>query len=122
MENLPQHCLDNAILLRPYDYIDLKMISSGFKTRLKLSQIPDFYTINNKEYFAAEIKTEGFKVSTAALATENVLNIKLQELGGRRHVRNINFLIPTEANAKIASIEVFDDNTIFMRVPLICNF
>lgn len=70
----------------------------------------------------AEIKTEGFKVSTAALATENVLNIKLQELGGRHHVRNINFLIPTEANAKIASIEVFDDNTIFMRVPLICNF
>lgn len=68
------------------------------------------------------MKIEGFKVSTAALATENVLNIKLRELGGQRHVRNINFFIPMEANAKIASIEVFDDNTIFMRVPLIEHF
>ncbi|XP_014600094.1 PREDICTED: uncharacterized protein LOC106784755 [Polistes canadensis] len=122
MENLPQHCLDNAILLKQNDYIDLKMISSGFKTRFKLTQIPDFYMINSKEYFAAEMKIEGFKVSTAALATENVLNIKLRELGGQRHVRNINFFIPMEANAKIASIEIFDDNTIFMRVPLIEHF
>lgn len=52
MENFPQHCLDNAILLKQNDYIDLKMISSGFKTRFKLTQIPDFYTINSKEYFA----------------------------------------------------------------------
>lgn len=68
------------------------------------------------------MKIEGFKVSNAALATENVLNIKLRELGGQRHVRNINFFIPMEANAEIASIEVFDDNTIFMRVPLIEYF
>ncbi|KAK2585246.1 hypothetical protein KPH14_009947 [Odynerus spinipes] len=118
METLPQHCLDNAILLRQNDYIDLKMVSSGFKSRLKLSKIPDFYMINSKKYFAAEMKTEGFKISTAALAMENVLNIKLQELGGKRHLRNINFLIPPEANAEIASIEMFDDNTIFMRAPL----
>lgn len=64
------------------------------------------------------MKTDGLKISTAALATENVLNIKLQELGGRRHLRNINFLIPPEANARLASIEMFDGNTIFMRTPL----
>lgn len=52
MESLPQHCLDNAILLKQNDYIDLKIISSGFKSRLKLSLIPDFYSINGKEYFA----------------------------------------------------------------------
>lgn len=64
------------------------------------------------------MKIEGFKVCTAALATDNVLNIKLQELGGRCHLRNINFLIPPEANGKIASIEMFDKNTIFMRAPI----
>ncbi|KAI4496142.1 hypothetical protein M0802_008009 [Mischocyttarus mexicanus] len=122
MENLPQHCLDNAILLKQNDYIGLKMISSGFKTRFKLTQVPDFYIIDNKEYFAAVMKIEGFKVSTAALAMENVLNIKLLELGGRRHVRNINFLIPMEANAKVASIEVLDDNIILMKVPLTEHF
>ena len=65
-----------------------------------------------------EIQVEGFKVSTAALATENVLNIKIQETEGRKDVRNLNFFIPEEADPRKASVEIFNGNTIFIRAPL----
>lgn len=65
----------------------------------------------------AELKTEGFKVETATLATENILNIKLHSSEDLSHVRNLNFLIPPEASAKKVSVEIFDD-TIFVRAPL----
>lgn len=68
-------------------------------------------------YLQAEIKIEGLKVGTATLVTENMLNIKLHSTEDWSDIRNLNFLIPSEANAKKVSIEIFND-TIFMRAPL----
>lgn len=66
----------------------------------------------------AEIKVEGLKVGTAALATEEILNVKMHEIEGTKQVKNFNFLIPPEANALKVSVEVFNGNTIFVRAPL----
>lgn len=63
------------------------------------------------------MKTEGLKIGTATLATENMLNIKLHSSEELSNVRNINFLIPPEANAKEVSIEICN-NKIFMRAPV----
>lgn len=65
----------------------------------------------------AEMKTEGLKVVTAILATENILNIKLHSSEDLSTVRNLNFFMPIDANAKEVSIEILND-TIFMRAPL----
>lgn len=67
------------------------------------------------------MKSEGLKVGTATLATENMLNIKLHSSENLSYVRNLNFLIPPEANAKEVSIEVFND-TIFMRAPVVTAY
>ena len=63
------------------------------------------------------MKIEGLKVGTATLATENMLNIKLLSSEEISNVRNINFLIPPEADAKEVSIEIVND-TILMRAPV----
>lgn len=64
------------------------------------------------------MKVEGMKIGTAALANDRVLNIKLQELGHHRNVRNLNFLIPPEANAREVSVEVFHGIRIIVRAPM----
>lgn len=63
------------------------------------------------------MKIEGLKVGTATLATENMLNIKLHSSEEISNVRNINFLIPPEADAKEVLIEIVND-TILMRAPV----
>lgn len=73
--------------------------------------------VNVITHLQAEMKIEGLKVGTATLATENMLNIKLHSSEEISNVRNINFLIPSEADAKEVSIEIVND-TILMRVPV----
>lgn len=65
------------------------------------------------------MKIEGLKIGTAALASENVLNIKLHEVeGASPKVRNINFLIPPEADPRQVSVEVYNGNSIIIRAPI----
>ncbi|XP_015590461.2 uncharacterized protein LOC107265488 [Cephus cinctus] len=118
MEKLPHHCQDNGVFFRKQDYMDLDMMSDGLRTTFKFNKIPDFYTIDDQEYYAAEIKVAGLKVGTAALATEDILNVKMQEVEGGQRIRNFNFEIPPEANARKVSVEVFNGDTIFVRAPL----
>ncbi|CAL7938370.1 unnamed protein product [Xylocopa violacea] len=117
MDKLPQHCQENAITLKRNEYMNFEMMKNGHKTGFKFEKIPNFYIVDDKECFAVEMKTEGLKVGTATLATENMLNIKLLSLEDLSNVRNLNFLIPLEADAKQVSIEVLND-TIFIRAPL----
>lgn len=65
----------------------------------------------------AEMKIEGLKVGAATLATENTLNIKLHDYQDWSRIRNLNFQMPPEANAKKASVEVANDK-IFVRAPI----
>ncbi|XP_033207901.1 uncharacterized protein LOC117167232 [Belonocnema kinseyi] len=118
MEKLPRHCRENGFFFKHLDYVNLDMKSDGIRTGMKFVKVPDFYNIDDREYFATEIKIEGLKVSAAAVATENVLNIKMQETEGRKNVRNLNFLIPEEADPRKASVEIFGGNTIFVMAPL----
>ncbi|XP_076678133.1 uncharacterized protein LOC143374119 [Andrena cerasifolii] len=117
MDTLPYHCRENAITLKQNEYMNFEMVSNGVKSGLKFDKVPNFYIIDNKEYYAAEVKIEGLKVGTATLAVENMLNIKLHSSDDLLYVRNLNFLIPADANARKVSVEIFND-TIFMRAPL----
>lgn len=140
MDTLPYHCRENAITLKQNEYMNFEMVTNGVKTSLKFDKVPNFYIIDNKEYYAvrsldysvgfrrldnqrniaclqAEAKIEGLKVGTATLAVENMLNIKLHSSDDLLYVRNLNFLIPADANARKVSVEIFND-TIFIRAPL----
>ncbi|KOC63647.1 hypothetical protein WH47_00715 [Habropoda laboriosa] len=117
MDNLPQHCRENAITLKQNDFMNFEMVLDGRKMSMKFEKVPNFYVIDNKEYYAAEMMTTGLKVETATLATDNMLNIKLHSSDDLSYVKNLNFLIPHEANAKEVSIEILND-TIFMRAPI----
>lgn len=50
--NLPRHCRENATFFQRYDDMDLRMTSRGVKTAFRFIEVPDFYTINEREYFA----------------------------------------------------------------------
>ncbi|KZC05929.1 hypothetical protein WN55_06104 [Dufourea novaeangliae] len=117
MDNLPHHCRENATTLKQNEYMNFDTMSNGVKTSLKFCKPPNFYIVDNKECYAAEMKIEGLKVGTANLANENTLNIKLHSSDDWSPVRNFNFQMPREANAKKVSVEVFND-TIFVRAPL----
>ncbi|XP_063979149.1 uncharacterized protein LOC135163557 isoform X2 [Diachasmimorpha longicaudata] len=77
--SLPSHCLENSVFFHRGDYLNFDKLSNGVKTSLKFAKIPDFHTIDEESYFAAEMRIEGLKVMTAALAADDVLNIRLQE-------------------------------------------
>ncbi|CAK9794902.1 hypothetical protein ANTPLA_LOCUS160 [Anthophora plagiata] len=115
--NLLQHCHENVITLKQNDYVNFDMVVSGRKMSMRFEKVPNFYVIDNKEYYAAEMKTTGLKVETATLATDNMLNIKLHSSEDLSYVKNLNFLIPHQANAKEVSIEIFND-TISLRAPI----
>ncbi|XP_011298140.1 uncharacterized protein [Fopius arisanus] len=115
---LPSHCLENSVFLRKGDYLNFERVSNGVKTRLEFARVPDFYLIDEESYFATEMKIEGLKVMTAALAADDVLNIRLQEVKNPNAIRNINFFIPIEANAQLVSVEVFGGGTIYIRAPV----
>ncbi|CAD1476746.1 unnamed protein product [Heterotrigona itama] len=118
MDKLPHHCQENSVTLKQNDYMNFEMMTmNGHKMSFNFIKIPNFYVFDDKEYYAAEMKTEGLKVGTATLATENMLNIKLHSSEEISNVRNINFLIPPEADAKEVSIEIVND-TILMRAPV----
>ncbi|KAK9309740.1 hypothetical protein QLX08_000729 [Tetragonisca angustula] len=116
MDKLPHHCRENSVTLKQNDYMNFEMMN-GHKMSFNFVKIPNFYVLDDKEYYAAEMKIEGLKVGTATLATENMLNIKLLSSEEISNVRNINFLIPPEADAKEVSIEIVND-TILMRAPV----
>ncbi|XP_015111382.1 uncharacterized protein LOC107037368 [Diachasma alloeum] len=117
--SLPSHCLENSVFFRKGDYLNFEKLSNGVKTSLKFAKIPDFHTIDEESYFAAEMRIEGLKVMTAALAADDVLNIRLQEAKNPSAIRNINFFIPIEANAQLVSVEVFGGETIYIRAPVV---
>ncbi|XP_012281623.1 uncharacterized protein LOC105700394 [Orussus abietinus] len=118
MEKLPAHCRENAVLFKAKDYMNLDARSEGFRTSVRFNKVPDFYTIDDKDYYAAEMKIQGIKVGSAALASQDILNVKIQETEGCKQVRNLNFHIPPEADVKKASVEVFNGDTVFVRAPL----
>lgn len=64
------------------------------------------------------MQVEGLKVVTAALATNNILNIRLQELTEPHTIKNINFFIPDAADVRLTSVEIFNGRTICIRAPL----
>ncbi|KAK0162867.1 hypothetical protein PV327_006609 [Microctonus hyperodae] len=68
-----------------------------------------------------EMRLKGLKLIASELTSGSILNIRLQEEKEPYIIRNINFLIPTEADANLVSIEMFNDDIIAIRVPLRVN-
>ncbi|KAK0093101.1 hypothetical protein PV326_014288 [Microctonus aethiopoides] len=68
-----------------------------------------------------EMKLKGLKLIATELTSGNILNIRLQEEKEPYIIRNMNFLIPTEADANLVSIEMFNDDIIAIRAPLRVN-
>lgn len=67
------------------------------------------------------MRLKGLKLIATELTSGNILNIRLQEEKEPYIIRNINFLIPTEADANLVSIEMFNDDIIAIRAPLRVN-
>lgn len=55
MDKLLQHCQENAITLKQNEYMNFEMMTNGRKMSLKFQKVPNFYVIDNKDYYAVRL-------------------------------------------------------------------
>ena len=57
MEKLPRHCRENGFFFKHLDYANLEMKTDGVRAGFKFVNVPDFYNIDDREYFAVRLRS-----------------------------------------------------------------